>query len=180
MASHDAELLEAARQLLTRTEGQRGKLPSARVRRSISTAYYALFHFLLDEAALKIVGAGNGLRIRRRLFIRAITHSGMRLAIDKIQGQAINESLAPFFGSTEIAPRFARNLAKAFADAHGKRQSADYDLNEPLTESDARRLVARVQRVIEEWREAQSPEDRDFKHALAIVILLKGKLRQEF
>lgn len=180
MAAHDAELLEAARQLLSRKPGQRGKLPVARIRRSISTAYYALFHFILDEAALRIVGTGNGLRVRRRLFIRAITHSGMRVALEKIQGQAINPPLAPFFGDADIAPAFARNLAKAFADAHAKRQSADYDLNEPLMENDARRIVARVQRVIDSWRKAQSAEDKDFKHALAIVILLKGKLRQDF
>jgi hypothetical protein len=45
MASHDAELLAAADELLSRETRRRGPLPRARVRRSISTAYYALFHF---------------------------------------------------------------------------------------------------------------------------------------
>lgn len=59
MAKYDQELLEAARQLIVRHAGQRGRLPSARVRRSISTSYYALFHFLLDETATRIAGSGT-------------------------------------------------------------------------------------------------------------------------
>jgi hypothetical protein len=66
MAAYDEELLEAARRLLVRRKGQRGKLPAARICRSISTSYYALFHFLIDEASLRVVGTGADLRIRRR------------------------------------------------------------------------------------------------------------------
>jgi hypothetical protein len=43
MAIHHDELLEVAERLLVRSEGERGRLSRARVRRSISTAYYALF-----------------------------------------------------------------------------------------------------------------------------------------
>jgi len=82
-------------------------------------------------------------------------------------------------GPLAAAPLFAQNLARAFIDAQTKRESADYDLNEPLSETDARVLRLRVRRAIGNWRAANTSADRDFKHALYILILLKGQLRQE-
>lgn len=183
MASHDEELLDASRHLLTRRTGQRGRLAGARVRRSISTTYYALFHFLSDEVTRRTVGAGNDLRIRRRILARTLSHTGLKNALDKVRGARINDSVRPFFqlgiaGPPGAAPFFAQNLARAFLDAQTKRESADYDLNEPLSETDARLLRLRVRRAIRAWRAANEPEERDFKRALAILILLKGQLRQ--
>lgn len=183
MASYDEELLDASRRLLSRRTGQRGKLAGARVRRSISTTYYALFHFLSDEVTKKTVGTGNDLRVRRRILARTISHAGLKTALDKVRGTQINESVRPFFqlgisGPPGPAPFFAQNLARAFLDAQTKRESADYDLNEPLSETDARLLRLRARRAIKAWRAADEPEERDFKRALSILILLKGQLRQ--
>jgi len=184
MASYDEELLQAARSLLRRRAGQRGRLPGARIRRSISTTYYAIFHFLLEELCRRIAGTRSDLRIRRRILARTVTHRGLRTAFDKIRGTQINASVHSFFqagpaGPLAAAPLFAQNLARAFIDAQTKRESADYDLNEPLSETDARVLRLRVRRAIGNWRAANTSADRDFKHALYILILLKGQLRQE-
>jgi hypothetical protein len=178
MADYDAELLDAARRLLLRRTGQRGKLPSARVRRSISTSYYALFHFLLDEIGRRIVGTRNDLRVRRRILARTITHKGARAALDKIKGPAIDQSVIGFFGQGN-APLFAQNLARTFSDAQAKRVDADYDLNKALSELDGKLLSVRVRRVVSAWRAASSPADRDFKHALCLLILLKGQVRTD-
>ena len=184
MASYDEELLDTAHRLLRRRPGQRGRLAGARVRRSISTTYYALFHFLLDDVTTRTVGTGNNLRVRRRILARTVTHNGVRTALDKIRGAQINDSVRSYFqigisGPPVAAPPFAQNLARAFIDAQTKRESADYDLNEPLSETDARPLRLRVRRAIRTWRAATEPEERDFKRALAILILLKGQLRQQ-
>lgn len=182
MASYDEELLTTARLLLGRQTGQRGRLPTARIRRSISTTYYALFHFLLDEIGRRIVGTGNGLRVRRRLLARTVTHGGAKVALDKVKGQKIDASVAEFFGGTGpsfAALPFMRSFALAFSDAHAKRQDADYNLNEALSAADARLLRLRVRRVIRAWRAANTAVDRDAKHALCVLILLKGQLRAE-
>lgn len=184
MARYDEELLAAASRLLVRRIGQRGKLPGARVRRSISTSYYALFHFMLDEVGSRIAGTGNDLRTRRRLLARTISHTGMKNALDKVRGVAADASVADFLrtgnGASPVAPpRFARNLANAFIDAQKKRHDADYDLDEAFSETDARLLRLRVNGVVARWRSANTPSDRDFKHALSMLILLKGKLRAE-
>src|SRR4051812_30892502 len=121
MPSYDDELLDAAYRLLSRRKGQRGRLPGARIRRSISTSYYALFHFLLEEVTTRTVGTGNNLRVRRRTLARTVTHAGLRTTLDKIRGAEINNSVRPYFqvgiyGPPVAAPPFAQNLARAFID----------------------------------------------------------------
>lgn len=180
IATYDAELLDVAGKLVTRRAGQKGKLSRAKVRRSISTSYYALFHFLLDEVAYKVAGSASRLSKQRRILSRTITHKGLKTALAKIAGQSIDPSISAFLNApNNAAPRFARNLARTFADAQTKRHDADYDMNKALGELDARLLQSRVKDAIALWRGARSQDDRDFKHALSILMLLKGQLRAD-
>jgi hypothetical protein len=185
MATYDAELLIAAGRLLTRKKGQKGKLPSARIRRSISTTYYALFHFVLGEVGIRLVGTSNDLRVRRRILARTITHKGIKTTFDKLRGTNVEMSVLEFVrprghaGGAVATPIFVQNLAKTFIDAQAKRHDADYDLNTPLSENDARLLRSRVRRAISGWRAATAPADRDMKAAICTLILLKGQLRAD-
>jgi hypothetical protein len=74
---------------------------------------------------------------------------------------------------------FVQNLARAFSDAQAKRHDADYDLNKQLSEADAMAQGRRVLRVTAAWQAANSPSDKDFKHALCLLMALKGQLRQQ-
>jgi hypothetical protein len=185
MASYDAELLAAAHRLLGRPAGRRGPLPSARIRRSISTTYYALFHFILDEVGRMVVGASNDLRKRRRILARTITHKGAFNALNKVRSARVDASVEDFLrprgaAAGQVAtPAFIQDLAKVFSDAQAKRHDADYDMNKSLSETDARLLRRRVARVIRAWRAASTSAERDMKHALCVLILLKGQLRTE-
>ncbi len=180
MATYDAELLDVATKLLGRRAGQKGKLSQAKIRRSVSTSYYALFHFMLNEMAAKVVGSKHTLMKRRRILARTVTHKGLKTTLGKISGSAIDPSISSFVDAqNNIAPRFAVRLARTFADAQAKRHDADYDMNKALSELDAKLLHTRVKDVIAEWRSAKSPQDRDFKHAISMLILLKGQLRIE-
>jgi hypothetical protein len=182
---YDDELLKAARRLLARRAGQRGKLPGARVRRSISTSYYALFHFLMEEVGTRVVGTRNDLGRRRRLVSRTLSHAGVKTTLSKVRGARAEVSVEDFLRLSSAAPGpvspplFAHNLANAFIDAQAKRFDADYDLNKALSELDARLLRSRVARVIAAWRAANTAADRDFKQALCVLMLLKGQLRAE-
>jgi len=185
MSNYDVELLDAARRLLSRRSGQRGKLPSARIRRSISTSYYAIFHFLLEEAGDRLIGTHNDLRRRRRILARTFTHTGMKMAMDKVRGVNVDSSVEEFMrwpnapSGSLPTPSFAQDIAKAFADAQAKRHDADYDLNKALSSTDARLTRLRVKRAIAGWRNATSDSDRDFKKSLCILMLLRGHLRKE-
>lgn len=184
MATYDQDLLAAALRLLGRRSGQRGKLAGARIRRSISTTYYALFHFLLEEVGLRVVGSHNDLRRRRRILARTISHKGLSTALDKVRSANVNSSVEEFLRPSGIvgavpSPVFVQDLAKAFLDAQAKRHDADYDMNKSLSETDARLLRTRVRKVIKTWRAATSAADKDFKNALCVLILLKGQLRAD-
>lgn len=184
MAGYDDDLLKIANRLLSRKSGQRGKLPSARIRRSVSTSYYAVFHFLIEYAGKRIAGSPHELLRRRRAFARSFDHKGIKAALDKVREKTTETSVSEFLhsGSDETprpTPAFAQQMAKAFADAQAKRHDADYDLNKPLSETDARALIRSVRRAIDAWRNAKTPKDRDFKHALCLFMLLKERLRQE-
>jgi|SRR5579883_995878 uncharacterized protein (UPF0332 family) len=186
MANYDEELLETARRLITREAGQRGRLPRARIRRSVSTSYYAIFHFLVDEAGRLLIGAQNELVRRRRIFSRQFTHTGIRLALDRVRGTSVHGSVEDFLrhpaaaeGRAFATLDFVRQIATAFLDAHSKRNDADYDLNEELSEADAWFLAERIEQAIASWRRARTEGDRDLKQALCILMLLGGKLRSE-
>lgn len=185
MSTFSDDLLRAASRLYSRRKGQRGPLKSAYVRRSISTTYYAMFHFCLDEAALRLVGTSNDLRQRRRLFIRTLSHSGLTVAFGKLKGATIDRSVEDLFRTPGTAsgpittPPFVQQLASAYLDAKSKREDADYNLNEPLSETDARQLRRRVDRAIRAWEKATIQTDRDTKHVVAILLAAKGKLREQ-
>jgi hypothetical protein len=185
MASYSSELLTTAKMLLVRDPGSRGRLPDARVRRCISTTYYALFHFLLEEAGKRLVGTDNFLRVRRRTLTRNFTHAGLRTTFNKIRGPNVDQSIEDFLRGANAAPgpvaspAFARNLAHVFLDARTKREDADYDRNEDLSASDAAALIGRVGDVIRDWDAATTLAARDFKHGLYLLMLVKGQLRRD-
>ena len=184
MSIFSDDLLRAASRLYTRRTGQKGPLKSAYIRRSISTTYYAIFHFCLDETAQRLIGTGNDLRNRRRLFIRTLSHTGLTTAFGKLKGPSIERSVEELFrlpttpDGPIATPDFLRHLATAYLDAKVKREDADYNLNEPLSEIDARQLRRRVKNAIDDWNRSTGPHDRDMKHAVAILLSLKGKLRE--
>ncbi len=185
MPTFSDDLLRAASRLYSRRKGQRGPLKSAYVRRSISTTYYAMFHFCLDEAALRLVGTSNDLRQRRQLFIRTLSHTGLTTAFGKLKGATIDKSIEDLFRTPGAAPGpiatppFVQQLSTAYLDAKAKREDADYNLNEPLSETDARQLRRRVTSAIRAWQKAATQTDRDTKHAVAILLAVRGKLRDQ-
>ena len=67
------DLLEQAQHLAGR---ERGKPRQASLRRAVSTAYYALFHLLLVEAAQQAVP--GAIRTLRPLAARAINHGDLK------------------------------------------------------------------------------------------------------
>lgn len=183
MSTFGDDLLEAASSLLSRRTGQKGPLKSAYVRRSISTTYYAIFHFCLDEAALRLVGTGGELRQRRRLFIRTLSHSGLTAGFGKLKGATIDRSVEDLFRSPSDAPgpvavpAFVQQIATAYLTAKAMREDADYNLSAPLSASDARKIRRRVHLALQAWTGANTQADRDAKHAVALLLSLKGRLR---
>jgi hypothetical protein len=182
---YDLALLDIASELSRRPAGQRGTLSTARARRSVSTAYYALFHFILEEATRSLLGTHHDLLSRRRTLARAFSHAGIKKTLEKIKGATVDPSvqdfLRPRHGSAGsfAPPPFAREMANTFAQVQVKRHEADYDLNTPIGPADASIVIGRALLAVAQWQAAMSNDDRDFKHALFVLMLLKGELRRE-
>jgi uncharacterized protein (UPF0332 family) len=179
------ELLDLAVELQKQPVGRPGKLSTARARRSVSTAYYALFHFILDEATRSLLGTHHDLRSRRRTLARVFTHAGIKKALDKITRRKVDLSVRDLLRPRSLstgdfpAPDFARYLAKTFSEVRVKRHEADYDLNAPISKVDARITILKTLAAVTSWQAATTDDDRDFKHTLSVLMLLKGELRRE-
>ena len=74
MPSLSSDLISQAR-MLANLEAGRPK--QASVRRSVSTAYYGLFHFLIEESTSLVVGAAHADVKNRQLVGRAFVHAKM-------------------------------------------------------------------------------------------------------
>ena len=121
--------------------------------------------------------------IRRRSMSRSFTHTGMRAAMNRLRGRSVDVAVEGLFrpagtGGTPVrVPVFVQDIAKAFIDSQAKREDADYNLAERLGEADARDIRTRVRDAIAGWEAATSVADRDFKHSVGVLMLMKGVLR---
>jgi uncharacterized protein (UPF0332 family) len=76
------ELLDLAFEL---AEGARSdKFDSARLRRSVSTSYYALFHELTSAAAALLCGRGPDVKTQRHHVARWITHTDLLTLVQAV------------------------------------------------------------------------------------------------
>jgi uncharacterized protein (UPF0332 family) len=128
------DLLEVARYLL-----EREPPTQATVRRSVSTAYYALFHLLIHEACF------NWARPEHRIDLaRAFEHRQMLAASDrqrtKYKDAAENSTENHLF-----------NVAFSFVQLQQKREFADYDCSTELSSNQALFAIDQAERAFESW-----------------------------
>jgi hypothetical protein len=145
MSSLHDDLLEQANQLaLIDTRKPR----QANLRRAISSAYYAFFHFLIDQASKQIVGRGHAQRPYRQVLARAFQHGTMNEACRTFRGGnlpvALTRSLpAGFSISSPLS-----HIAHQFTVAQEKRHLADYDHSERFTRSDTLADISEIRQAI--------------------------------
>lgn len=140
-----ADLLSQAENLV-RKEPRRPR--QASLRRAISTAYYALFHLLLDEASTFLTrGSHQGLK---HLVSRAFEHAEMKNAAKAFAGGTLKDNLADRIGSKAV-PVDLRQVAQAFLDLQEARHEADYDLSRTFTKRAAEDLVEVARRAFGAW-----------------------------
>jgi hypothetical protein len=131
-------------ELLLQADALAGKTGAtqADLRRAISTAYYAVFHFCLTVAADMICGAASRSTDRYSFVYRSTDHSRLRGVCDQLRGSKPNVAFTPSGGFGRIAD-FARNAFNLYE----QRIKADYDPSESFT-------AAGVQIVVSDARQA--------------------------
>lgn len=146
------DLLAQAR-YLSNKEPKRPK--QASLRRSISTAYYALFHLLSQEAANRV--APNSPSSLNNVVRRTLTHGDMKNASAGISGPRPHSHFVGLI-SNPIAPEL-RAVASAFVNLQGQRHVADYDLSVRISRTTARSAVATAEDAFLNWKLVRNTPD---------------------
>ena len=115
----------------------------ASLRRSISTAYYALFHFLVRES----VKGWNGTDAARAGLERRFEHAKMK----SVSRDVANDKWLGWSTPAPKVPPELRSVARAFVLMQEARHLADYDNAKEWTRIEAREMVAEVHRALENW-----------------------------
>ena len=134
------DLLQQANHLAT----YQGADPSqAALRRSVSTAYYALFHLLVEEAAQRWQGspaAVTGLQ-------RALNHGPMKAS----SLQFTSANWKDWHGITQPVPPEIQSVARAFIDLQQERHDADYNNHETWSLTDVQTLLNTAESAFRNW-----------------------------
>ena len=153
-----AELLAAARLLLG---AARDRQDSAHARRAVSTAYYAMFHYLARICADRLASS-RGIPLRpgtRQTVYRSLQH---RQAKRRCQNQHLISAY----------PEAIRAFAEGFATLQDRRRRADYDPTVVFAPSVARKSVDQAEGLIRALRDAPEADLRDF--ALRVLLADRG------
>jgi uncharacterized protein (UPF0332 family) len=155
---HD-DLIEQARRL-ARLDPRR---PSqANLRRSISAAYYAMFHFLADAACRGVMGTGHSQRPYRHVLARAFSHSAMNGACRSFAGGTLPNRIAEALPNGFVVPVAIRRIAREFLDLQAARHLADYDLTASFLREDVLIAVQRAEGAIREFRNLPATDVKKF------------------
>ena len=168
MALHD-DLLKQAR-MLAQHEPKRPK--QASLRRSVSAAYYALFHLLTSAASDRLI-TGPDRDALRSVIRRAFDHSIMKEACKEIVKPNAGKLSKALDG--KAVPSALVEVAEAFVDLQQTRHQADYDISRTFTRAEALDLVELAERAFVNWQGVRKTIPADV--FLAALLAYRGMCR---
>ncbi|REJ93503.1 MAG: hypothetical protein DWQ34_10465 [Planctomycetota bacterium] len=143
-----------------------GRTRQAHLRRAVSTAYYAVFHYLVHEACCAQIGTQNSQRGYRHSLGRAFAHTTMKKACSSFGGGTLRESVIKGLprdaNGNYSVPREIRDIAATFTELQEKRHLADYDLSEPWRRSEVLTLIDQAKSHVERFQRLAPTDDRKF------------------
>ena len=162
------DLFEQA-EMLARVDSRKPK--QVNLRRAVSSAYYGVFHYLVDESCRITFGSQHGQAVYRHTLGRAFVHSVMRQACASFAGGTLKEVVVKDL-PRDAAGRYAihasiRKIAWAFAELQEKRHMSDYDRNERFKRSEVLPLIEQAKVAVAGF--AALPESDDKRFFLACL-----------
>lgn len=139
---HD-DLLETAMFLATL---DKRKPKQANLRRSISTTYYALFHYLIDCTCRSIIGSQHADAPFRSVISRAFQHNEMNGCCKSFQNGSggLPVSVRTALPSLIVEP-FTVKIARTFCELQQLRADADYNLSARFRKDEVVGLIHQAQ-----------------------------------
>lgn len=147
MSSLHRDLLEQAGHL-ARKEPKRPK--QASLRRAVSTAYYALFHLLIDEATVLLLTKTKNKALRHSLG-RAFRHTTMRKVSAEFAKGRIPPKLQSGNASLQPQPEL-QFVAETFCALQEARHDADYNLARRFSRETVVDVIEGTREAFESWR----------------------------
>lgn len=156
MAYHD-ELLQQAKELVHKNPNDPRQ---ADLRRSVSSAYYALFHLLIFEACLNWSND-----ISRPGLARMFDHNVMKKASNKV----IDHSRMPYVGEDPVVVGRLRAVAGLFVHLQEQRHEADYNIKDAWTLTESLEEMLGADRAFMIWQEIRTEKiSQDYLVSLLI------------
>jgi uncharacterized protein (UPF0332 family) len=122
-----------------------GANPSqASLRRAVSTAYYALFHLLIGDAASRWQGSAEACTG----FERGFQHGAMR----RTSTQFGNPFWEDWHDQKQRLPQPLREVARAFVLLQDERHTADYDNHETWSTTDVKLVLDIAHSASQSWQ----------------------------
>lgn len=151
-----ADLIVTAKSLATKNQ-KRPRQPD--LRRALSTAYYALFHFLARSCADYMIGGTKKTHSKPawRQVYRALEHGSAKNACTD--------------GQIKKFPREIQDFANVFKDKQEKRHEADYDPFCALKRSEVLNHIETVEEAISLFDKAMTKD----KIAFCALVLFKKR-----
>jgi uncharacterized protein (UPF0332 family) len=153
------DLLDQAYDLV-RKDGSNPK--QASLRRAVSTAYYALFHLLIDEAVANWTVARH-----RSKLARTFDHGFMK--------RVCEDQVKRFYSAGRPASGVPlKDVAQTFIDLQGQRLTADYDNSYLWTQPAAEDRIQTTREAFTYWRAVRTQDEaQDFLLSLFLPKLTR-------
>jgi len=142
-----ADLLEQAQHLAAR---EQGRPKQASLRRAISTAYYSMFHLLVDDASRYLVASSR----LRPAVARSFEHQAVRAAAEAIGAISRSPNSNHWVRSHLNDPISAdlTSICDTFVDLQKHRHKADYDIGIKFTRLQTNDVVSSAHLAHALWR----------------------------
>ena len=162
-----ADLLDQAAHLAAL---ERGKPKQASLRRAISSAYYSLFHLIVDDASRYLV---SGSRLRPAV-ARSFEHQAVRAAAEAL-GAVSRKPTGEHWFRPHVNDPLSPDLTficDAFINLQERRHKADYDTGATFTRVQASGAVSMARNAQLLW-----PPQRNTHNARAFILASAKLLR---
>jgi uncharacterized protein (UPF0332 family) len=158
LLNHD-HLLEQAERLASTPA--RGKPRQADVRRAISAAYYAVFHFVVAAAADQFVGVTKRHTSEYGRVYRSIDHRALRELYEDLGKPTAPAKYRAHTPASGFGPNISA-FVTAFVELQEKRHAADYDPMIKVTLSEAQLIIKTARVAIRRFEKTSGSRRRAF------------------
>jgi hypothetical protein len=162
-----SELLAVAR--LLSTASNPAELTDARLRRAVSSAYYAVFHTILRAAARRFMGGDGESAAGYGILYRSFDHRHMATVCDALQAPTLKDRYRRNLRKPSVG-KDTRDFATIFPSLQAARHQADYDPMAAFAASDVASLIEIAEIAIAAFNRVAADEQADVLALLMVRI----------